>query len=43
VQYLGHIVSKDGVRVDLKKIEVMQDCQRPKNLKILHRFPGLTG
>ena len=25
VEYLGHIVSKDGVRVDLKKIEAIKD------------------
>jgi hypothetical protein len=25
VEYLGHIVGKDGVRVDHKKIEAMQD------------------
>jgi hypothetical protein len=25
VEYLGHLVGKDGVRVDLKKIEAMQD------------------
>jgi hypothetical protein len=24
VEYLGHVVGKDGVRVDLKKIEAMQ-------------------
>ena len=25
VEYLGHIVGKDGVRVDPKKIEAMED------------------
>jgi hypothetical protein len=25
VEYLGHLVGKDGIRVDLKKIEAMQD------------------
>jgi hypothetical protein len=39
---MGHIVSKDGVRVDPKKIEVMQDWPHPKNLKILRGFLGLT-
>jgi hypothetical protein len=43
VEYLGHIVGKDGVRVDLKKIEAMQDWTHPKNLKILCGFLGLTG
>jgi hypothetical protein len=43
VEYLGHIFSKDGVRVDSKKIEVMQDWSHRKNLKSLHGFLGLMG
>jgi hypothetical protein len=43
VEYLGHLVGKDGVRVDLKKIEAMKDWPQPKTLKILHGFMGLTG
>jgi hypothetical protein len=42
VEYLGHIVGKDGVRVDPKKIEAMKDWPHPKTLKILHGFLGLT-
>jgi hypothetical protein len=40
---MGHIVGKDGVRVDPKKIEAMQNWPRPKNLKRLCGFLGLTG
>jgi hypothetical protein len=43
VEYLGHLVGKDGVRVDLKKIEVMRDWPHPKTVKSLHGFLGLTG
>jgi hypothetical protein len=43
VEYLGHLVGKDGIRVDPKKIEAMQDWPRPKTLKILHGFLGLIG
>jgi hypothetical protein len=43
VEYLGHLVGKDGVRVDPKKIEAMQDWTHPKTLKSLHEFLGLTG
>jgi hypothetical protein len=43
VDYLGHLVGKDGVRVDPKKIETMQDWPHPKTLKRLHGFLGLTG
>jgi hypothetical protein len=42
-EYLGHLVRKDDVRVDPKKIEAMQDWPHPKTLKILHGFLGLTG
>jgi hypothetical protein len=41
VEYLGHIVGKDGVRVDLKKIESMEDWPQPKTLKSLCGFLGL--
>jgi hypothetical protein len=43
VEYLGHIVGKDGVKVDPKKIEAMQDWPCPKTLKSLCGFLGLTG
>jgi hypothetical protein len=43
VEYLGHIVSHDGVHVDPKKIEVMKDWPRQKNLKSLRGFLGLAG
>jgi hypothetical protein len=43
VEYLGHLVGKDGVRVDPKNIEAMQDWPHPKTLKSLCGFLGLTG
>jgi hypothetical protein len=43
VEYLGLLVGKDGIRVDPRKIEVMQDWPHPKALKILRGFLGLTG
>jgi hypothetical protein len=42
VEYLGHLVGKDGIRVDPKKIEAMQYWPHPKTLKSLHGFLGLT-
>jgi hypothetical protein len=39
---LGHIVGKVGVWVDSKKIEAMQDWTRPKTIKSLRGFLGLT-
>jgi hypothetical protein len=43
VEYQGHIVGKDGVHMDRKKIESMQHWPYHKNIKILHGFVGLTG
>jgi hypothetical protein len=43
VYYLGHLVGKDGIRVDPKNIEVMQEWPHSKTLKSLHGFLGLTG
>jgi hypothetical protein len=42
VDYLGHIVMKDGVWVDLNKIKAMKDWPHPKTLKSLCGFLGLT-
>ena len=38
VEYLGHIVSHEGVRVDPMKVAVMQDCPHLKTLKSLRGF-----
>jgi hypothetical protein len=43
VEYLGHLVGKDGIRVDPKNIEAMQDWPQSKTLKSLCGFLGLTG
>ena len=42
MEYLGHIAGYDGVRVDPKKIQAMQEWPHPKTLKSLRVFFGLT-
>jgi hypothetical protein len=43
VDYLGHIVSHEGVKVDPNNIKGMMDWWIPKTLKNLRGFLGLTG
>ena len=42
VEYLGHIVSKDGIKPDPKKTEAVKNWPRPQNLKEMRSFLGLA-
>ena len=43
VSFLGHIVSKEGIRVDPKKIEVVVKWKPPRNVTEVRSFLGLAG
>ncbi|XP_062119099.1 uncharacterized mitochondrial protein AtMg00860-like [Humulus lupulus] len=43
VAFLGHIISKDGIKVDPLKIEVVKDWPQSKNASEVRCFLGLAG
>ncbi len=43
VQYLGHVVSAEGIRTDPEKINAVADWKRPTNRKEVQQFLGFTG
>lgn len=43
IDYLGHVISKNGVEMDESKVEAVLTWPIPKTLKELRGFLGLTG
>ena len=43
MEYLGHIVSHEGVKVGPNKIKAIKEWKVPTTIKQLHRFLRLTG
>ena len=42
LKYLGHIVSREGIATDPKKIKVIQDWPRPETVTQVQSFTGFT-
>ena len=43
VAFLGHVVSKEGIQVDPKKIEAIAEWPRPTTVTEVRSFLGLAG
>jgi hypothetical protein len=40
-KYLGHVLSKEGVKVDEDKVRAVKEMQKPQNKEEVHRFLGM--
>ena len=43
IQYLGHVVTKEGISVDPEKIKAIEDWSVSKDVTIVRSFMGITG
>ena len=43
IQYLGHVISEEGISVDPDKIKAIIDWNVPKNVIDVWSFMGITG
>ena len=43
IKYLGHIISADGVKPDVAKIQAIKDLAAPTLVRDVRKFLGLTG
>ena len=41
IRYLGHIISKKGIRMDLEKLKIIEEWPQPRNLHELRSFIGM--
>jgi hypothetical protein len=43
INYLGHIISKEGISIDIEKIEAIRVWSTPNNVTEVRSFTGLAG
>jgi len=41
--FLGHVVSKEGIIVDPKKVRAIMELEAPRNVDEVRSFMGLIG
>jgi len=42
MEFLGHVISKEGIKVDEQKVRTIKEWKEPKDVKELRSFLGLT-
>ena len=42
IEFLGHVVTRDGIRLDMKKVKPIQEKKQPSIQKKLRSFFGLA-
>jgi hypothetical protein len=42
IEFLGHVVIKDGIKLDINNVKVIQEWKRPSTQKGLRSFLGLA-
>ena len=42
MEYLGHVISREGLQTDPKKTKAIADSLNPRNQKKVREFLGLT-
>ena len=43
IQYLGHVITKDGISIDPDKIKAINEWPVPKDVTDVRSFMGITG
>jgi hypothetical protein len=43
VEFLGHVISKEGIAVNPSKVASVLEWQAPKNVKLIIGFLGMAG
>lgn len=42
ISYIGHVLSKDGLKPDMDKVRAIQEMPQPKDKTELQRFMGMV-